>query len=69
MIIRIDTIIGMATIKGQSARTARAVARAWLKRAGCDMGGGSTARVSVGVPGGRWHYLGEVGNPSDRPWR
>lgn len=61
-IIRIDTLIGMATLPGQGVRTARSVARAWLKRSGVDMGGGPEAVVSIAVAGGRWHRVGVVGN-------
>lgn len=65
-IIRISTIVGLATIEGQGAHSARQVARAWLKKYGAGMGGGREAIIYVAVPGGRWHRLGTVGNPGDR---
>lgn len=66
MLIKITTPTGLSIIKGQGAKTALATARAWLKKSGVDMGGGREASIHVAVPGGRWHRLGLVGNPSDR---
>ena len=62
VLIRINTVLGCTVIRGQDARTARAIARSWLRHSGVDMGG-DTASVCVGVRGGRWHSLGQIGNP------
>ena len=66
MLIKIETVLGLAIIAGQTAATARAFARAWLRHSPLRMGGGDTATVSVGCPGGRWHRVGQVGNPGRR---
>lgn len=62
MIIRIDTIACTAIIRGQGARTARAVARAFMKAHRGQWGGGESATVSVGTVGGCWHRVGYIGN-------
>ena len=62
MLIRIDTIATTAIIRGGDARTARAVARAFIKAHRGQWGGGKSATVSVGTVGGCWHKIGYIGN-------
>jgi len=62
MLIRIDTIVGNAVIVGGDVRTAKAVARSYIKATAGLWGGGPTAKVSVATPGGAWHSVGRVGN-------
>lgn len=62
-LIRITTTTGVAVIDGIDARTAKAVARAFLKAARKgSMGCSSDAAVDVAVHGGRWHRVGYIGN-------
>ena len=62
--IRIDTIIATVILWHTSftARNATRVARAWMRKHKGQLGGGSTATISVAVDAGCWHRVSQVGN-------